>query len=220
MTDSSHVLKRLGKMVRRRNGELVFEAALKGLFGVVFSLITFGLIFWIGWFSGLIFFAGALNLHAWQFGAILTGVFFVVATWSAWRRVNPLAGLRPLSDEEKIATLISQAAGGLGLFSPRHASAGFAVVLIGGPASILEAIACWSLRLPARKAILQEAALLLETCPCPLERVQTPAAALLLKRLALITVIALGESAALSLTDKGMNLLSTSRKKRQTEEQR
>src|SRR5437660_1188795 len=99
MTIPIDLVHRVNDLLRRRNRELAFEAALKASLGVLFTLVTYGVLFWMGWFVG-VFIAGYLNLRPWQFGAILAGLFLVVAAWSAWRRVDPLAGLEPLSDRQ------------------------------------------------------------------------------------------------------------------------
>lgn len=209
MTISLELVDRVNHMVRRRNRELAFDAALKASLGIVFSLVTYGVLFWMGWFVGF-FVGGYLNLRPWQFGAILTGLFFVVATWSAWRRVDPLAGLKPLSDRQLLLTLISQASPGLLYFSPRHATAGAAMILLGGPANVIEAFGIWAHRIRVEGSLIEDASRLLASCETefPAEQVREPAAALLLRRLSLVKVVPSGESAALELTDKGLAVLS------------
>ena len=82
MASSAKTLQRLEDRVRRRNRELAGDAILKASLGVVFTLLTFGFIFWGGWVFGWLF-ARSFSLDPWQFSLILTGVFFVVAVWSA-----------------------------------------------------------------------------------------------------------------------------------------
>lgn len=190
------------------NRGLAFDAGLKAILGLGFSLLTFGFVFWFGWFLGL-FVAGTLGLQAWQFGVVFTVVFLIAATWSAWRRVDPLAGLKPLSEKELMLTLVSQAAGLL-YFSPRHASAGAAVVLIGGPAAILQALGIWTYRIRLDSTVIDEAAEILAACKekCPAKAVRRPAAVLLLRRLRFIKVIPDGESVAFTVTDAGHKVLS------------
>jgi hypothetical protein len=212
MNSSPQIVDRLSEMANRRNRELASDAMLKALLGIGFGVVTFGVLFWMGWFVG-IFVAHSVHLNAWQFGAILTGLFFVVATWSAWRRVDPLAGLQPLTDRQMLLTLIGQATGAFVYFSPRHATAGAAIVLLGGPASVFEALGIWAHRIRTDTAQLEQAARLLVLCQkeLPADEVGAPAAAFLLRRLALIKVLPRGESAALALTDKGMAVLSKGR---------
>ena len=112
--------------------------------------------------------------------------------------------------QELLLTLISHATVGISYFKLRHAVAGFAVVLIGGPANLLEALGIWVSRLRADQPLIEEASSLLAACRAdyPIERVREPAAALLLKRLALIKVVPSGDSSALAPTAKGSAILS------------
>jgi hypothetical protein len=212
MHTSPQLIERLAQLVHLRNRELASDAILKTGLGVVFSFVTFGLLFWLSWFVGF-FVAHYLHLQAWQFGAILTGLFFVVATWSAWRRVDPLAGLKPLTDQQMLLTLIGQATGAFVYFSPRRATAGAAIVLIGGPANVFEAFGIWAHRIRADAELIDQAARLLALCQAelPAEEVRAPAAAFLLRRLALIKIVLRGDSAALALTDKGSAVISKSK---------
>jgi hypothetical protein len=209
MNSSPQVADRLRDLIRCRNRELAFDALLKTGLGVGFSCVTFGMLFWFGWVLGF-FFGRHLNLHPWQFGAIFSGLFLGVATWSAWRRIDPLADLAPVSDREWFLTMLSQAAGGLGYFSPRHASAGFAIILIGGPAAIIEALGIWAHRIRADAVLIEESARTLVGCEpkLPINQVHNLAAVFLLYRLALIKVVPDGDSRVLTLTAKGIPVLS------------
>jgi hypothetical protein len=215
MNISPQLVQRVGDLVRRHNRELAFDALLKGSMGIVFSLVTYGVLFWMGWFIGF-FVARHLNLQPWQFGAMVAGLFLVVALWSAWQRVDPLAGLKRLSDRQKLLTLISQASPGLLYFSPRHATAGAALILLGGPNNVVEAFGIWAYRLPGAGSLVEEASRLLTSCQTalPAEEVREPVAALLLRRLGLIKVIPSEDSASLTLTDKGLALLGGGKKSR------
>src|ERR1035438_3377979 len=108
MDTAPQIVDRISQMLSHRNRELAADAMLKALLGIAFAVVTFGVLFWMGWFVG-VFVGHYLGLRAWQFGAILTGIFFVVATWSAWRRVDPLADLKPLTDAQMLLTVIGQA---------------------------------------------------------------------------------------------------------------
>jgi hypothetical protein len=199
---------RLQGLVRAYNRELALDAFLKALLGVVFSVFTFGFLFCVGWMVGFMI-GGLMDLEAWQCGAILSGLFFVVAVWSAWRQVDPTSGLERLSDRQQWLTLITQAAPTIDYFSGRHAAAGAAVVLIGGPANVFRAFAIWGCRIRADASLIDEAAQLLAQCRAnyPAEEVVEPAAAVLLRRLGLIKVVTDQDSAALALTRKGSAVL-------------
>ena len=209
MNTSPQLADRLHNIIHRRNRELVSDAGLKAGLGIAFSLVTFGMLWWLGWVVG--FMLGLqMGLDAWVIATLVTAVILVAATWSAWNRVDPLAGLEPLSDEQLMLTQISQAAGGLGYFSARHASAGFAIVLLGGPAGIIEAFGIWAHRIRADVPLVEDAARLLDSCESdfPINKVSNLGAAFLLWRLALIRIVSDGESRCLKLTDKGFNLRS------------
>lgn len=213
MSASSKLVERINDLVRARNRELATDAALNGAFGVGFCAITFGMLYGFGWVLGFMF-ARSVDLEAWQFGLLVSGLFFSVAVWSAWRRVDPLEGLRPLSDQQRLLLLASQALGGPG-FSPRHASAGLAVVLIGGPASLFSAVGIWAHRVRADEAAIKAAAQLLDACQVsqPIDSIRNAEAALLLKRLALIKVLPNESSHVVTATQKGMGLVSKAGKK-------
>src|SRR5437762_457791 len=208
MKTAAPILDQLRYVVRQRNRELSLDAALKIGMGFVFSLLTFGFLFWLGLFVGFGV-AGYFGLHAWQFAAIFTGIFFVAAVWSAWQRVNPLAGVKPMTDRELMLTLLSQASGQILYFSPRRATVGAALIILGGPVNVVEGIGIWAHRLPGDPALIEQAAQLLESCqvPFPFKQVRSPAAAYLLKRLALIKVVPHGESSALTVTQKGSTIV-------------
>ncbi len=218
MSNTRPIAARLQDAADRHNREVKLEVWGKVLLGVGFSFLVFGFVFWFGWVAACIL-GHPLDLEAWQFGALVTGLFFIVATWSAWQRVDPLSGLQPLSDGQRLLTLISQATPGLIYFSPRHASAGAAVVLLGGPLNVLEGLGIWVCRLRADPVLIEEAARLLAACrePYPVEEVREPAAALLLLRLKLIKAAPSGESAVVLLTEKGEKMLPRKKAHRRKE---
>lgn len=205
MRKPSQIADRIHDMVNRHNRELVMEALVRIPLGAALSCFVFGLIFCVGWF----FFSS-------QMGLIAAGIFLVVATWSAWVRVNPLEGLRPVSDSEMLAILVSHVALGTPLVSPRHTLAGAALFLIGGPASVLEGLRAWGWRISANDSLVEDAATFLADCRTdfPIENVREPAAPLMLKRLTLIKIIPNGDSSALALTEKGFRLVSGSKSRK------
>jgi hypothetical protein len=208
MKDIAPVVVRLQEEIRAHNRELATEAITKAVLGVLFTLLTFAFVFWIAWFFGVLM-AGLLNLEAWRFGAVVTGVFLVVSIGSAWRRVDPLAGLEPLSEKQLFLTFAAPALPGGIYFSPRHATAGAALVLLGGPANLFQALGVWAHRIRAEDSLVEDAARLLAASRprFPTDQVRKPAAALLLRQLALIKIVP-GEGApAFALTAKGSAVL-------------
>jgi hypothetical protein len=208
MNDTPVIAVRLQEMARNYNREVTLEVVGKALLGLLFSFFTFGFLFWLGWFVGF-FFARSFGLKPWQFGALVSGLFLIVATFSAWQRVDPLAGVQPMTDREWLLTAISHASPHFLYFSPRHATAGAAVLLLGGPANLFQAFGIWGSRLRLDDPLIEEAACLLAACQenYPIEQVREPYAAVLLRRLALIKVVPQEDSVALTLTEKGYALL-------------
>lgn len=89
------VADRIQRLVRARNAEIAFEATVEIGLGVLFTLIVYGFIYLLAYLiSGFITLA-FLRWSPWP--ALATGVFLLVAFWSAWRKVDPLAGKDPLS---------------------------------------------------------------------------------------------------------------------------
>ena len=210
---STQLVDRVSDLVKARNRELARDAALEAALGIGFSIGTFAFVFWISWFAGVLV-ARYFNVYAWQFGTIVTGVFFVVATWSAWRRVDPLEGLKPMTDKQLLSMLVIETALGVNCFSPRHASAGLALVLLGGPAGVFKAIGIWAHRIRVDDATIENAANLLASCRTKLSAndVGDPFAAIVLRRLSLIKVVPHGHYFALTLTDKGRGVLSNGKR--------
>lgn len=213
MSESSEVVERLRYAVARVNQEIALDVGIRLVLGVIFSILTFGFLFWFGWVGGFVL-GPQIGLSPFQLGAFGSSFFFLVALASAWFQVEPLAGLRRLTDRELMLTLASQAAGDVLYFSPRHASAGFAMVLIGGPANILEGVGLWATRIKTSPELLENAADLLASCEdkLPLRKLRRPQAAALLRRLQLIKMIPLETEQALTLTERGGKLLGGRRK--------
>jgi hypothetical protein len=208
MATKRPLVERLRRCIKLRNRELGIDAAIKAGLGVLFSLVTFGCVFWFSWVIGFAI-AGYLGMRPWHLALGVTALFAMAATWSAWHRVNPLAGLQPLTDQELILTLISQAIPGVLYFSPRHAVAGAALLLLGGPANVVSALGIWAHRLRADDRLLGEAASVLTLCGegCPVKQLPHLHAALLLRRLALVKPMPNGNSTSLAVTEKGRKLV-------------
>lgn len=201
MSSQTRISDRIRRRVRTRNREFLIEAAIEAALGVVFSLMTFGLLFLIALY--VLFRTGApFGLTRWQFALILSAIAFVVCLISAWRRENPFEGLKPMTDAQMLMTLISQAAPGY-VNVNRHAVAGMAMLLLGGPANLVSALGTWCHRLPSDRQILDQAAEVLSACnpELDLESLDRLRAALLLRRLGLI--IPRGDSTIIMITDKG-----------------
>jgi hypothetical protein len=79
MDISPQLIDRLDKMVRRRNRELASDAILRAGFGVLFSCLSFGFVFWLGWLVSVEL-APLLGFDAWLFGTVAAGFFLIVMT--------------------------------------------------------------------------------------------------------------------------------------------
>ncbi len=199
---------RIRTAIEKRNRELAFEAAIEAALGVVFSLIVFGGVFGIAWLSWVYFFSGFEFARATQVALGVTALFAVVATVSAWRRVDPMSNLEPLSDFEESLMLMGPALPyGIGM-QPRHAVAGFASLLIGGPANLFDAWVTWRHRLPSDAVVFEKAAGVLQQAEEEMEmaRIEDHRATLVLYRLGLVKQIG-GREKRLALTEKGRDML-------------
>ncbi|MCP3904009.1 MAG: hypothetical protein GY715_10280 [Planctomycetes bacterium] len=210
VNEAADVADRIHHRVRTRNRELLLEAALEIGMGVVFAALTFGFVFWIS-FLPAFFLAPSLGMKGWQVALIVTGIFALATSFSAWRRVDPLAELNPLTEAQMRMTLISLASPHVLYFSPRHATAGAALVLLAGPVGVFRGLGTWAHRLRSDAAMIRDAASLLGNVAndgLPAEDVPNPAAALLLRRLALLKVVGHEQSVVLLSTEKGRALLT------------
>lgn len=204
--------RRIGRLIAQRNRELSLQAGVELVLGVIFTIVVFGVVFWIAYLAG--FFC----LSFWRpmnFALIVTGIFAVVAVCSAWRQVDPFANVMPLTEGQEFRQDLAQSLGyaaGVPVVT-RGSLAGFGSVFIGGPANVFDAISTWRHRLPAGGTLRRSAAELLESARngIDLEQISDPAAALLLHRLALVRVVPTSKhSSRLELTQKGLDTLTGS----------
>lgn len=202
------VADRIQRLVRARNAELAFEAMVEVGLGVLFILLVYGFIyFWMYLICG--FFTRAfLRFTPWP--ALATGAFLLVAFWSAWRKVDPLAGKEPLSVGE-LAALDA----GIRLHSvpavSRLSLPAAGNLLIAGPRNVLDGFATWRHRIRAGRGVIDDAALVLQAAPNGVDVTYLPDArpAVLLHRLALIkTMRARGAEVRITTTAKGDDLLA------------
>ena len=198
------------QQVDQRNREIATEAVVEAALGVLFSFLVFGFVFVASWVACFLVVGYSRAVPT---ASLIVLVYALVALYSAWRRVNPLENLTPLTPGEEAAAEILQATGH-GAFAPhftRHSLAGFGTVLIGGPANILQSIATWRHRMPHSSAILTDAAGLLERAGegVDLEQAGNPQAAFLLHRLGLVKVIGTyrGPGRRIVLTTRGEELV-------------
>jgi|GEM_PF-1908307 len=208
MSESAAIAERLRRRVRKHNRERTLAAFGEAALGLVFSAVIFGLFYCFAWFIAL--------LMGWGFGRsgrlfplLATAVYFLVSLISAWREVNPFAGLKPLTDAERTLTIISHSSSATLFFNPRLATAGAASFLLAGPTSLLSAFRVWCDRLPSDDQSLERAATVLAATKPGLDadRLKDTESALLLRRLRLIKPLPQGEKTILLPTERGETVL-------------
>lgn len=193
----------VAERVRRRNRELALEAAAAAGMGVGFTVLTFAGLFgivWMTWWLGGSPFGWSPALA----GAVVVGVFGLLTLLLTWRRYEPFRDLESMSGERLGAVLVAPTELSV-LMAPRHIGAGGAAVLLGGPANVLEAIDLWRHRLPDDDALHARCAAMLEACVrgVRISTIEDGAAAVQLKRLALVKVRGVDDDHVLELTARG-----------------
>ncbi|MCZ6836142.1 MAG: hypothetical protein O7G85_10245 [Planctomycetota bacterium] len=199
------VERRIGQLVVSRNRELWFEALVDLCMGALFCLITFGVLYLLMWY-----YVSFVWGYQWP-APVITGTIFLASCWSAWRSVDPLEGLRNLSDTEMMLTQLAMVSPSFSYFSPRHTVSGSAVFLIGGPANLFSAFGIVLHRLPSSSSIISEAATMLSQADqgSPVQTITDPRPAVLLYRLVLIKTELSPPShqPTIVLTQKGRDVL-------------
>ncbi|MBI3862154.1 MAG: hypothetical protein HY290_09695 [Planctomycetia bacterium] len=201
----ARIAARVLRRVQARNRELAIEATIEAGMGILFTALTSGVVFCIAWFVCISIAGGRFPSST--VALCVTAVFFVVGMISAWRHVNPFAGLKPMSGTDHLLFAVSGAVGGY-MHMNRHTVAGLALVLMGGPENLVGALRTWLHRLPSDPAVIDQAAGILTACrpEVDLKRIDASVqAAILLRRLNLI--VPRGDSTTVTLTEKGRNIV-------------
>ena len=208
MAELNRLVHNLTEQVQRRNREIVGDALLKAGLGLLFTVFVAGFLFWFWWLLEL-YFGSLMGLRAWAFSLIATFALLAVAFWSAWRRVNPLAGVGRMTEQQLLLTALSQASGSVLQLSPEHASVGAAALLLGGLSNLIESLAMWRHRLPTNPQLVMEAAEMLNAAGggLSMKKIREPQPAILLRRLALIKAVPRGDSSDIVLTERGQKLV-------------
>jgi hypothetical protein len=130
--------------VKEYNADFTTRAWVAIAMGVLTSLGVYALILGIS-------FAFFCLRTSWWFviGTAIFGTFFGVSWWACSRGAqDPSDGIRPVDNDDAGAMALAWGVTGFAL-SPRHTVAGFAGVLMHGPASIIEGRSMLAARLPA-----------------------------------------------------------------------
>ena len=194
--------------ITERNREITLDAGIEIGMGVAYGLFTCAFIFWLTWIASA-FRGSFLGLPSWLLAAIVTGLFAVVTTHQAWRRVDPLDAIEPMSDMEELVMVLSLATPKVMIVDPRRAIAGAAWFLLGGPANVFSGIATLRHRLPDDRAVIHDAAQMLADAERGLavSSITDPRAATVLRRLMLIRSDPGRRTATIVLTEAGRTLL-------------
>jgi len=149
-----HVPQFITAAIRRHNVEFSMRALICVGMGIGSSLLVYfvitGLCFllmmsgpWLEWAGGIFI------------------AFFAIGVYKARQGFDPLAGMAaPTTAENRIA-MVSRVFVGVGI-SPRHAVRGLVAMVLHGPASIVQSVGLWRSRLPLSRAVIEDAASLID----------------------------------------------------------
>ena len=191
-------------LVRKHNGERWLEAVVEFGLGVLFSLITFGGVFWLSWL------VVAFRSDAVLIAGTITVVCAVLSFLAAWKKVNPLQDIEPMTDAEFAMTMISIVGPGTWYFSPKRAMAGLLLILFAGPANLLAVVASLRRRLPASESGVQAATATLRDAAArdlPVDSVNRDGLVLLFRLRLVKAVGGDGGQVHLRITEKGRDLV-------------
>lgn len=205
--------KNIREAVQQWNEDCRTEAAIDIGVGLVSCVVIFGVIYGVTWQLALFTGAGSPATIA----SVITAIFFVVATWSAIRGSDPIAGMKPLSDAEsarrEIARVSGQVVGGLGggAFSAltSHGRAGIAVLLIDSPRRLVDGIRNLRSQVEVDAQLNKRATKVLRQCDEQRSIKADPRAVFLLVQLRLVSIEAVDadDHITLKVRGKGRELL-------------
>ena len=211
---------RITYIIQEKN-KLIFADVLIQLgMGLLFSFLIYGFLFMLFLMISIVMFTNFLGPNGINLGlpplylAMLgVAIFYAVATWSAYSRVDPFRGMKKLTDKQMMLTIISQASSKMLYFSPKHASAAFATFLLSGPLNFFTAWGTWKNRLVVDDEVIDDAAEILEKTRkaksgLPVKKIKYPEAAFLLKQLNLISIAKAYEGQVVKLSEKGFKLFA------------
>jgi hypothetical protein len=209
LPQDSRVAGRLLRRIQARNQELIVEILIEAVLGILFTALTSIAVFGIAWFVGKSI--GGFRFSAATVALGVTAIYLFVSTISAWRNVDPFAGLAPMSDADRLAFAVSGMVSGYVHFN-RHSVAGLAAVLMGGPMNLAGALRNWMHRLPTDAEVIAQAAEILAACSPEVDLRKTrssASAAVLLRRLNLIVPRA--DTTIVTLTERGREVAGRDR---------
>ncbi|MCI0362723.1 MAG: hypothetical protein L0Y44_02845 [Phycisphaerales bacterium] len=200
---------RLGKLLAEHNRKIMLDSATSLAVGLITCVLIFGGVFWLSWLAFTLWLHGIRIGSAATSALIVTGLFALVSIWSAWRRHDPLANLEAMDPVLQDLQLGAGYALGVPVVN-RQSVAGFAALLIGGPANLLDAWSVWRGRLRASSTLLTEASLMLQQSQAgvSLQMTKNPQLVVVLHRLGLVKAVRENEKVILRTTSKGDEVLA------------
>lgn len=205
MAADPRVAGRLLRHVQAYNRKLMLEATIDAVMGILFTTITSGVVFCIAWFVCISL--GGRRFPASTVALCATGIYFLVSAISAWRHVDPFAGLKPMSEAEHLLLAASSMVD-VYVHMNRHTVAGLSLIMMGGPVNLVSALGSWLHRLPADATSIEQAVEILCAChpEVDLKKFKSSMpAAVMLRRLNLI--VPRGESTLVKQTEKGRDIV-------------
>ena len=145
------------RLVAAENRRIDGEAALTFVVGVVTVIVVFGVTLWLSWLAFTIFLRNLVIQDAFTSAVVVTGLFFLVSIWSAWRRHDPINHVEAMNEDLHDLSVGLGYAFGVPIVN-RQSVAGLASLSIGGPANLMEACSLFRSRISADYASLAHAA--------------------------------------------------------------
>lgn len=201
---------RIAKLVRKRNKKLQNEALIDLGIGAFWLTVIYGslLVLSCVWFMRV----RVDSPETWAFWLTVgtAGCCGLVA----WRQVEPMRGIAPMTDTQRALTFISQASPNVLYFSPLHAGAGLVELMSSGFRPFFDGLGQYLNRVSESPDVQTQAAeILVQTANgLPLRSVGSPEALLLLRQLKLVRIEIRGVTDTLLPTERGERLLRLSPK--------
>lgn len=197
------------RAINDANHKIMGESLIALGVGAITSLIVFGVMFWLSWFAFTTFFHSFRVGSASTTALVITGVFALVAIFSAWRRHDPFSNVQAMDDNVQSMQLGLGYAMGVPIVN-RQSAAGIASLLIGGPANIMDSMALWRTRIRGSSASIEAAAQALSQSAkgVPVSMIADRSAIAILHRLGLVKVVNEQNKLIVRSTVKGSEIVA------------
>lgn len=204
------VADRIAKLVGRRNKKLAEEAQLDVAMGLFWLTVIYGMLLALSW----MWFMRARFASPGQWSLGFTIGTATCCALLAWRQVDPLRGIAPMTNTQKALTFISHASPHMLYFSPLHAAGGLVELLTSGFRPLFDGIGQFLNLLSTAEDVQSQAADMLakaERGRFAMQSIKSPEPLLLLRQLKLVRVELRGVTELLLPTERGEALLSRTR---------